>query len=154
MTFRLFLILFMALSSMAQDDTNAPPPPPNYAVKFYGANTNSIPQFYPAQMASIGTNSAVSDGWFLFTQAQLDDLIATNAAAFRVANSNMLVSARTRQDADLADFLAKMDKLNVWIDRTSGTNSLSNAQRDSAINDICQTFKKLRRALVNLYKPE
>lgn len=126
----------------------------NCAVKFYGTNVSGIPEYWPRQVQAIGTNTVVAPPFVLMTQEQLNDCVITNQPTYDKWSSNQTYAAQAKLDADLADFLAKMDKIETWIDRTSGTNSLTNAQRDSAINDICQTFKKLRRALVNLYKPE
>lgn len=120
------------------------------AVKFYGAgNSQGLPQYWP-QIVQPGTNAP--SGFVLLTQAQLDSIVATNQAAYTAWESNKTATAQAKLDADMADFLAKMDKIETWIDKTQGTNTLSNNQRDNAINDICQTFKKVRPILKRLYE--
>lgn len=128
----------------------------NWAALYIGPNTNGVPTNYPVSARWLGTNTAVQAGEVRVTDAQLKALVSAGEAAYRAsteaARSNALWSAQAKLDADMADFLAKMDKIETWIDRTSGTNSLSNSQRDNAINDICQTFKKLRPILKSLYQ--
>lgn len=143
-------LLLTAFAALAQDAN----PPPNYAVQFYGTNALGYPFYWPQRTESIGTNTTADAPWVVLTQAQLDQIVATNKTAFEAAKSNRLAAAQAALSANLADFLAKMDKIEAWMDKTSGTNTLSNNQRDNAINDICQTFKKLRRVLVGLYQSQ
>lgn len=124
----------------------------NYSVKLYGSNPSGIPENWPERVQPIGGGTNVTAPYVLMSASVLDNCIATNKAAYTAWESNQTYSAKAKLDADLADFLTKMDKIETWIDKTSGTNSLSNNQRDNAINDICQTFKKIRPILKNLYQ--
>lgn len=121
------------------------------AVKFYGTNSAGLPQFWP-HIVQPGTNAPA--GFVLLAQAQLDTIIATNRPAYLAWESNQTAQAQAKLDASLQDFLAKMDKIDLWIERTSGTNTLSNNQRDAAINDLAQTFRKLKPILRKLVEQE
>lgn len=138
----LLLLIFASMSVQAQ----------SVAVKFYGTNNAAgLPPFWP-QVVQPGTNAP--SGFVLLTQAQLDNIIATNQPAYASWESNKTYVAAAKLSDDLADLITKLDKVETWIDKSSGTNTLSANQMNNAINDICRAFKKLRPVLRELYKPE
>lgn len=137
----IIVLLFSANALMAQyvavvfNSQSSGAPTNLWAECYYQATTNTRPP------------------QVLFTVEDFNAYMATNMASFMSWQTNA-VNPQFKLQQDLADFLAKMDKIETWIDKTQGSNSLTNAQRDNAINDLCQTFKKLRPVLKEIYKPQ
>lgn len=145
-----FALLLTAFTALAQTATNAPPP--NYAVKFHSGTNWTGPTYWPKAYETIGTNTVVEPGWTVYSESNFLVLLATNKVAFDAWHAQQAAINAANLASDLADFNSKLDKIESWIDKTSGTNSLNNAQRDNAINDVCQAFKKLRKVLVKIYQ--
>lgn len=150
-----FSLLFAAvcLNVAAQDITtlNAPN---RYAVMFNGTNDVELGQYFPVNIQLLTEASNPPAPAMLMTYAQITECQRTNYTAYSpVLNSRYLLAQRKQAD-DWADFVAKLDKLETWIDKTAGTNSLNNAQRDNAINDICKAFQKVKPILKDAYKAQ
>lgn len=137
----LIVLLFSASSLLAQ----------TFIVQFYGTNSIGIPAYWPKQVQP-GTNAP--PGFVILTKLDLDQIISTNQPAYRAWESNKTAQAEQKSADDFADLMAKLDKVESYIEKSSGTNSLSANQMNNAINDICRAFKKLRPVLKDNYKPE
>ena len=142
-------LLATCILASAQTDTNAPPPPPNYAVQFWGVNADGYPRYYPSRIESIGTNAVLYAPWVLFSEAQLGNLIATNLAAFRVAKSNAQYSARVSVDANVGALITSFSNLQWCADNWASVTNLNTLK--IAVKAEGDVLLKLKPVLRQMY---
>lgn len=143
-------ILFAALPVwvMAQD-TNEPAIPPNYAVYLWGANANGYPANYPRRVESIGTNTTVAPPAIFATQEGLDNLIATNYAAYKAAKSNLTWQASQTMNANIAQLVVAYSNLQWCADNWSSVTNL--AALKIAVKAEGDVLLKLQPVLRGIY---
>lgn len=149
----LFLFLLSALTLHAQ----------SVAVKFYGTNNAAgLPPFWP-QVVQPGTNAP--NGFVLLTQAQLNNIVATNQPAYTAWESNKSYVAKAKLDANITRLLQLYDGIATARTTLRGfadaTNTLSTAQLTTAVRQmadyqekIMEFLQRLGPVLKSIYKPE
>lgn len=145
-----FLLIIFLVPVIAQEQTNSPPP--NYAVQFYGVNTNGYPFYWPRTQETVGTNTQASPPWVVFTPEQYADLIATNLAAFTIAKSNRLWLVNQTVTANLAALVWSYSNLQWCADNWTSVTNLNNLK--IAVKAEGDVLLKLRPVLNGLYHGE
>lgn len=147
------IVAFSAFSGLAQVDTNPTPvPATNYAVQFYGVNTNGYPYYWPK--ANMNVVDSAPDGWVFFSKLDYDTLIATNRSAMTLAKSNRQWQATQVITANSARLLLLYD--GIQDARTqlrnfaNATNSLTVSQLTVATREIANYEEKLMEFIQRL----
>lgn len=96
---------------------------------------------------SFSTNAP---GWTTnMTEAQYVAHVAARQAVYNTGSSNEVWQAQKTLSDKVDVVLNKIDDLQKWED-ISGTNTLSTAQMNKAINDLCTAMRRLRPVIKKL----